>query len=189
MYDKLDLLGVKYDVEMEQKAKYELAKEISSYWKINCTDEDFYKNCMENISNELGENATYEEVNEIWSIIEENFLKDEISDIGNVEGYKNHCIIKYCKLSEQSDFGFDDMYEDYDYIVIDKRLFSEKIAYEICDLSNDEKKQFVHDNMEIDIGTLAEWIDEEYLNDIRISIQNNVEEILNNHLEVLCDEI
>ena len=62
---------------MEQKAKYELAKEIADYWRHNCTDDDFYKNCRDNIWIELGENATSDEVHEIWEIIEENFLDDD----------------------------------------------------------------------------------------------------------------
>ena len=75
--DKLDLLGVRYDAEMEQKAKYELAKEISSFWKNNCFDEDFYDNCIESICEEIGfteSGVIPNEVYEIWDIIEENFL-------------------------------------------------------------------------------------------------------------------
>lgn len=183
--DRLDLLGIRHDVEMEIRAKYDLAKEISEYWKKNCNDEDFYKFCMDNISNKLGKNATYSEVKEVWNIIEENFLEDkEYGNIGDIENYKNHCVIKYRYVSDQYDVGFNDIYDSYSYFVIDKHELCSTIGNEICDLSNDIKKKFVLKNNDIDVETLAEWIDEEYLNDIRIDIQNGVEEYLNNHMEV-----
>lgn len=179
--DRLDLLSVRYDCEMEEKAKYELAKEISSYWKVNCTDEDFYKNCIENIHKELG-NCTYDEVNEIWNIIEENFLTDNrIGDIGDKGNYENHCIIKYRRDYEQYDIGFNEFYNNSTYYsVIDKQLLGEKIARMICE---DFDGEIVRNDGEYDIGTICEMIDEECLNDIRIGIQSHVEEYLNNHYE------
>lgn len=75
--DKLDLLGIRGDYEMELQAKYELAKRIAEYWKVNCTDDEFYKNCLHNIREELGETnigVISDEVYEIWDIIEENYL-------------------------------------------------------------------------------------------------------------------
>ena len=77
--DRLDLLGVRFDAEMELQAKYELAEETAGYWKENCTDtnvmsNEFYKKCIQTITEELGESAYPDEVEEVWKIIEDNFL-------------------------------------------------------------------------------------------------------------------
>ena len=79
VYDKLDLLGVRYDAELEYKAKYNLAKNIAEYWKENCTDtnvmsNEFYKNCINTINEELGDGAYPDEVERVWEIIEKNFI-------------------------------------------------------------------------------------------------------------------
>lgn len=77
MNDKLDLLGVRHDCEMELKMKYELAKEVSDYWKENCTDDDFYKNCIETLNIRLGHHESvviHDDVYEVWEIIENEFI-------------------------------------------------------------------------------------------------------------------
>ena len=53
-----------------------IAKEISDYWKKNCTDEEFYKNCMNSICEYIGfDNGIIpQEAYEIWDIIEKNYL-------------------------------------------------------------------------------------------------------------------
>ena len=53
-----------------------IAKEISEYWKNNCTDEEFYKNCMNSICEYIGFNSGIipQEAYEIWDIIEKNYL-------------------------------------------------------------------------------------------------------------------
>lgn len=69
-----------YNCNIDLQKKYELAENIADYWKENCTDDDFYDNCIENIVEELGDisidndNCISKEVYEIWNIIEENFL-------------------------------------------------------------------------------------------------------------------
>ena len=73
-YDKLDLLGVRYDAELELRAMHDLAEEIASYWKVNCTDDEFYKNCINNIREELGENAYPDDIKTVWKMIEEDFI-------------------------------------------------------------------------------------------------------------------
>ena len=72
----LDLLGVRYDAELELRAMHELAKETAEYWKENCSDGDFYKNCMETICKEFGatDGKIPEEATEVWKIIEENYI-------------------------------------------------------------------------------------------------------------------
>ena len=72
--DHLDLLGIRYDAEMELKAFHEIAERIASYWKVNCTDDDFYKNCLNSIKEELGENAYEEDIHRVWDIIEKNYI-------------------------------------------------------------------------------------------------------------------
>ena len=53
-----------------------IAKETAEYWKTNCNDEDFYKNCIESIMLKLNvtEGVMPNEVYEIWRIIEENYI-------------------------------------------------------------------------------------------------------------------
>lgn len=53
-----------------------IAKDIAEYWKDNCTDEDFYNNCIENICQELNikSGVIPNEVYEIWNIIEREYL-------------------------------------------------------------------------------------------------------------------
>lgn len=57
--------------------KYKIAKEVSQYWKNNCTDEDFYKNCIETISIILGYDESgiiNNDVYEVWEIIKNEFI-------------------------------------------------------------------------------------------------------------------
>lgn len=65
---------------MNEQEKINLALEIGEYWSCNCTDDDFYDNCIENIIQELKEdaididgNVINDEVYEIWNIIEQNY--------------------------------------------------------------------------------------------------------------------
>ena len=65
--DRLDLLGVRFDAEMELRALYELAESVA----IRCKDEDdFKKACIKLIEMECPS-----DVDEVWKIIEENFNK------------------------------------------------------------------------------------------------------------------
>lgn len=74
--DKLDLLGVKYDAEMEQKAKYKLAENLYEFWKEKCEKfKDFKNNCLISICYDLRTNDI-EEISEIWEMIEEKFFED-----------------------------------------------------------------------------------------------------------------
>ena len=66
-------MNIKLFTEEEKK---ELAIEIGEYWNENCTDDDFYDNCMDEILEEIGfdfegpiPNIAYE----IWNIIENKF--------------------------------------------------------------------------------------------------------------------
>ena len=44
-------MNIKLFTEEEKK---ELAIEIGEYWNENCTDDDFYDNCMDEILEEIG---------------------------------------------------------------------------------------------------------------------------------------
>lgn len=66
---------------MDLKMKYELAKEVSEYWKVNCIDDEFYDKCISNIMEELGDELSTDKngcvsdlVYEIWKIIEDEFI-------------------------------------------------------------------------------------------------------------------
>lgn len=55
----------------------EIAKEVFEYWDCNCTDDDFYDNCIETISEMIGFRSggvMPDRVIEIWNIIEEKYL-------------------------------------------------------------------------------------------------------------------
>lgn len=54
----------------------EIAKEVFEYWDCNCTDEDFYGNCMDSICDMIGFEcgAIPDRAYEIWNIIEEKYL-------------------------------------------------------------------------------------------------------------------
>ena len=82
-YDKLDLLGVRYDAEMELKMMYELAEEVSNYVKETCTDtnvmsNEFYIKCIDIINKRLGYNSMggviHDDVYKVWEIIENEFI-------------------------------------------------------------------------------------------------------------------
>lgn len=77
-YDKLDLLGVQYDAELELRAKHDIAKKTAEYWKNNCSDEDFYKNCLQTICNEFHisdvEGPIPDDVYDVWDIIEKEYM-------------------------------------------------------------------------------------------------------------------
>ena len=69
--DRLDLLGVRYDAEMELKAKHKIAKDISELEDMP-NDERFYESCIlvaENVYN-----MSHEDAREIADIIQENYL-------------------------------------------------------------------------------------------------------------------
>lgn len=76
MYTKRELLldSVNYDVELQIRNRHIVAKEIADYWKFNCPEEDFYKNCMNEICERLGhkEGPVPDEAYEIWDIIKKN---------------------------------------------------------------------------------------------------------------------
>lgn len=51
------------------------AKEISEYWKSNCTDEELYENCMNSICEYIGFHGIIPQgAYEILDIIEKNYL-------------------------------------------------------------------------------------------------------------------
>ena len=55
--------------------KEKLATEIGEYWLNNCTDGDYFKNCMISICDELNhdEGPLPDEAYEIWNLIEEKY--------------------------------------------------------------------------------------------------------------------
>lgn len=54
----------------------EIAKEVFEYWDCNCTDDDFYDNCMESICEAIGHESgpTPQRADDIWNIIEKKYL-------------------------------------------------------------------------------------------------------------------
>lgn len=73
--DKLDLLSIRYDAELEYKMKYDLAERIAEECK-SFPDDTFYKQCINRISDELGytEGVIPDEVYSVWDIIEKEFI-------------------------------------------------------------------------------------------------------------------
>lgn len=159
------------------KELFEIAKEVSSYWKHNCTDDDFYKNCIWDIVNRLGDNCTYEEVNEVWEIIEKHYLKDGMEEYG----FKHSCIIKMEGDYQQEHLPFNDFRTNTYYSVIDNQFVGHKIAQEICE---NYKDFIIRDDGEYNIELIKEFIYDMCLNEVCIKIQNHVEEYLNNYLEL-----
>lgn len=62
-----------------------IAFDTADYWSENCTDDDFYKNCLESICNELQDTIHCRNNNKsnhvvcnnvygIWNIIENKYL-------------------------------------------------------------------------------------------------------------------
>jgi len=114
--------------------------------------------------------------------IEENFLEDEKSvGIGDVKGFKHNCIIKWEEDYQQENLPFDNYYVGTYYSIISNHHIGHDIAREICD---DIKGNIIKDDGEYNTNTICKMIDEKCLNKIRMTIQNHVEEYLNNHLEV-----
>lgn len=56
---------------MDKEMKDDLAYRTAEYWSNNCTDDDFYGNCMDTI---LGEVKDPDKAHEIWDIIEMKYL-------------------------------------------------------------------------------------------------------------------
>ena len=72
-YDSnLDLLGVRYDAELELRAMHEFAYKIGNECKLySFSDEEFKENCMKRIC----EHFRYEDdVETVWKFIKEDFL-------------------------------------------------------------------------------------------------------------------
>lgn len=73
-YDtKLDLLGVRYDAELELRAMHEFAQETGNKCKsYSANDNEFKENCMKLIR----EQFSYEsDVETVWKFIKEDFLQ------------------------------------------------------------------------------------------------------------------
>ena len=84
--DKLDLLGVKYDAELEYKRQYDIAEKIYNSWKDKSESEkeewenDVYEYSILKISEIVGydcDDVVKEDTYDIWKIIEKEFLKGE----------------------------------------------------------------------------------------------------------------
>ena len=70
--DRLDLLGVRYDYEMELQAKHKIAKDISELEDMPNEAKEFRESCIL-IAQDLYD-LDYESACEIAEIIQENYI-------------------------------------------------------------------------------------------------------------------
>lgn len=70
--DKLDLLGVRYDYEMELQAKYKIAKDISELEDMPNEAKEFRESCIL-VAQDLYD-LDYEGACKVADIIQENYI-------------------------------------------------------------------------------------------------------------------
>ncbi len=179
--DKLDLLGVRHDCEMELQARYDLAKTICDFWKDRSENfYDFKTNCICTICYELKiDKNDVEEINEIWYEIVEYYMEKMRVNIKDVESYGNHALIKNYNDSWIEDIVFNDVHMNKYYSLIDMQKCGENIGAKI--ISND----IVFESEKIDENfkdELLTYIEENVTNIVRDNICYYVLKHLNNNL-------
>ena len=146
--DKLDLLGVRHDYEMELQARHDLAKTICDFWKDRSENfYDFKTNCICTICYELKiDKNNVEEINEIWYEIVEYYMEKMRVNIKDVESYGNHALIKNYNDSWIEDIVFNDVYMTNYYSVIDMQKCGENIGARILNDSMKRKDIIIENN-------------------------------------------
>ena len=85
-------------MSLTEEKRHEIAREVSDYWKVNCTDDDFYDNCRENVELEVDENLSddeyYVECNKIMDLIE-NIYRHDNWEARELFKEKNKIMVKF----------------------------------------------------------------------------------------------
>lgn len=165
--DKLDLLGVRHDYEMELQARYDLAKTICDFWKDRSENfYDFKTNCICTICYELKiDKNNIEEIKTLWKDIVEYYVEQLGLNLKDIKGYDNHAIIQSDTWLE--DIVFDDVHMTNYYSVIDMQKCGENIGAKI--ISND-------------IVFESEKIDENFKDELLTYVEENITNIVRDNI-------
>lgn len=82
---------------LSDKERNDIAMEVAEYWKYNCTDDDFYYNCADNVHQELqclnlSEDEYDKENRIILNLINELYSKDNWEAIKFFEDKNTVCV-------------------------------------------------------------------------------------------------
>lgn len=182
--DKLDLLGVRHDYEMELQARYDLAKTICDFWKDRSENfYDFKTNCICTICYELKiDKNNIEEIKTLWKDIVEYYVEQLGLNLKDIKGYDNHAIIQSDTWLE--DIVFNDVYMTNYYSVIDMQRCGENIGARI--LNNSMKRK----DIIIENDDFNEDFKDELLTLVEETITNKIrDEICNFTLEYINDTL